>query len=195
LQRSHYYVCGGEESYGYSAADFVRDKDGNGSVVVFAEVAAYAKSRGLTLPEVLDEVFREYGFYLEKGGNLTFEGAEGAAKIAKLVQSYATKPPLEIAGVAVSATRNHATDEVRDIEGDLLPREGMLVIELADGGRIAIRPSGTEPKIKFYMFARKDAAPGARPTPDELVKTKFHVHAALEALWAWIQADVAARLA
>ena len=195
LQRSHYYVCGGEESYGYSAADFVRDKDGNGSVVVFAEVAAYAKSRGLTLPEVLDEVFSEYGFYLEKGGNLTFEGAEGAAKIAKLVGSYATLPPLEVAGVAVSATRNHATEEVRDIEGDLLPREGMLVIELADGGRIAIRPSGTEPKIKFYMFARRDPVPGGKATADELAKTKFHVHAALEALWAWIQADVAARLA
>jgi phosphoglucomutase len=195
LQRSYYYVCGGEESYGYSAADFVRDKDGNGSVVAFAEVAAYAKSRGLTLPEVLDEVFSEYGFYLEKGGNLTFEGAEGAAKIARLVQSYATLPPLEVAGVAVSATRNHATDEVRDIEGDILPREGMLVIELADGGRIAIRPSGTEPKIKFYMFARRDPVPGGHATPDELVKTKFHVHASLEALWAWIQADVAARLA
>src|SRR5205823_424983 len=101
LAKSHFYVCGGEESYGYSAADFVRDKDGNGSVVVFAEVAAYAKSRSLTLPEYLDEIFAEYGFYLEKGGDLTFEGAEGAAKISRLAQSYAHTPPSQINGTAI----------------------------------------------------------------------------------------------
>ena len=94
LAHSSYYVCGGEESYGYSAADFMRDKDGNGATVVFAEVAAYAKSRGLTLPELLDEVYAEYGYYLEKNGSLTFEGAEGAMKIAKLVASYAQHPPV-----------------------------------------------------------------------------------------------------
>ncbi len=195
LEKSHFYVCGGEESYGYSAADFVRDKDGNGSVVVFAEVAAYAKSRGLTLTEYLDEVFAEYGFYLEKGGNLTFEGAEGAAKIARLVASYAGQPPKELNGAAVSAVRNHAEEDIRDSEGDLLPREKMLMIELADGGRVAIRPSGTEPKIKFYLFARRSPAPGAKFTPPELAKIKAEVAASLDALWAWIQRDVEARLA
>jgi phosphoglucomutase len=195
LAESHFYVCGGEESYGYSAADFVRDKDGNGSVVVFAEVAAYAKSRGLTIPEYLDEVFAEYGFYLEKGGNLTFEGAEGADKISRLVASYASKPPGDINGTAVSATRNFAVEDIRDIEGDLLPKEKMLMIELADGGRVAIRPSGTEPKIKFYLFARKAPAPGAKFTPAELTQIKGEVSAALEDLWTWIQRDVDARLA
>lgn len=195
LEKSLFYVCGGEESYGYSAADFVRDKDGNGSVVVFAEVAAYAKSRGLTLPEYLDEVYAEYGFYLEKGGNLTFEGAEGAAKIAKLVTSYATQPPKDLNGVAVSATRNFAEEDIRDSEGDLLPKEKMLMIELADGGRVAIRPSGTEPKIKFYLFARRAPAPGAKFTSSELATIKSEVTAALETLWTWIQRDVDARLA
>jgi phosphoglucomutase len=194
LEKSHFYVCGGEESYGYSAADFVRDKDGNGSVVVFAEVAAYAKSRGLTLPEYLDEVFAEYGFYLEKGGNLTFEGAEGAAKIARLVASYATQPPKELNGAAVAAVRNHAEEDIRDSEGDLLPREKMLMIELADGGRVAIRPSGTEPKIKFYLFARRSPAPGAKFTAPELATIKAEVASSLDALWAWIQRDVETRL-
>jgi len=195
LAKSHYYVCGGEESYGYSAADFVRDKDANGSVVVFAEVAAYAKSRGLTLPEYLDEVFAEYGFYLEKGGNLTFEGAEGAAKIARLVESYATKAPADLQGVPVTATRNHAVEDLIDTEGDKLPKEKMLMIELSDGGRVAIRPSGTEPKIKFYLFARRAPAPGSKFSPTELAQIKTEVTASLESLWTWIQRDVEARLA
>ena len=117
LEHSSYYVCGGEESYGYSAADFVRDKDGNGAAVVFAEVAAYAKSRGLTLGELLDEVYAEYGFYSEKNGSLTFEGAEGALKIAKLVASYAQHPPAEVDGVAVAGVRNFATEEFRRRRG------------------------------------------------------------------------------
>jgi phosphoglucomutase len=194
LERSHFYVCGGEESYGYSAADFIRDKDGNGSVVVFAEVAAYAKSKGLTLPDLLDEIFCEYGFYLEKGGNLTFEGAEGAASIARLVQSYAEHPPKDVDGVSVAATRNHAVEDMYDIEGDLLPKEKMLVIELVDGRRVAIRPSGTEPKIKFYMFARKDPSSGVPFTVAELATIKSAVATSLDVLWSWIQADVAARL-
>ena len=195
LAQSTFYVCGGEESYGYSAADFVRDKDANGSVVVFAEVAAYAKSLGLTLPEYLDEVFAEYGFYLEKGGNLTFEGAEGAAKIGRLVVSYSEHPPGEVGGVKVTATRNFAVDEIRDIEGQLLPKEKMLSIELADGRRVAIRPSGTEPKIKFYMFARRDPAAGAKFSTAELAKIKADVSSSLDALWNWIQKDVEYRLA
>ena len=195
LERSSFYVCGGEESYGYSAADFVRDKDGNGSVVVFAEVAAYAKSRGLTLPEYLDEVVAEYGFYLEKNGNLTFEGAEGAAKISRLVASYAETPPRDANSVAVTATRNFAVENIVDCEGDLLPKEKMLMIELADGRRVAVRPSGTEPKIKFYMFASRLPAPGAKFTNAELAAIKADVAASLDTLWSWVQRDVEARLA
>src|SRR4029077_5370817 len=93
LKNSYFYVFGGEESYGYSGADFVRDKDANGAAVMFAEVAAYAKSRGLTLLGLLDEVYSEFGLYLEKNASMTFEGAEGAAKIKRLVESYSENPP------------------------------------------------------------------------------------------------------
>jgi phosphoglucomutase len=195
LQHSSYYVCGGEESYGYSAADFVRDKDGNGSTVVFAEVAAYAKSRGLTLIDLLDEVYAAYGFYLEKNGSLTFEGADGAAKIQRLVDSYAKLPPATADGSAVTGTRNFAAETFTDSEGDTIPKEKMLMIDLLDGRRIAVRPSGTEPKIKFYLYARRAPAAGHSFTPAELAPIKSEVKASLESLWVWIQADVKQRLA
>src|SRR5205814_8102897 len=89
LAESAFYVFGGEESYGYSGADFVRDKDANGSVIMFCEVAAFAKCRGQTVDQLLDEVFTIFGYFEEKNGSLVFEGAEGADKIARLVESYA----------------------------------------------------------------------------------------------------------
>ncbi len=194
LELSSYYVCGGEESYGYSAADFVRDKDGNGSAVVFAEVAAYAKSRGLTLPGLLDEIYAEYGFYFEKNGTLTFEGAEGAAQIEALAASYAEHPPKEILGVAVTGTRNFAAETFIDSEGDEIPKEKMLMIDLADGRRIAVRPSGTEPKIKFYLFAKRLPSPGARFFKTELMEIKTAVKSSIDAVWDWAQKDAAQRL-
>jgi phosphoglucomutase len=195
LKHSSFYVCGGEESYGYSAADFVRDKDGNGSAVVFAEVAAYAKSRGLTLDALLDEVYATYGFYLEKNGSMTFEGADGAAKILRLVESYAALPPTDADGVPVTRTRNFATETFTDVEGDTIPKEKMLMIDLADGRRFAVRPSGTEPKIKFYLYAHRTPDAGSLFTAEQLVTIKAEVRAALEALWTWIQSDVDLRLA
>ena len=194
LTHSSFYVCGGEESYGYSAADFVRDKDGNGAVVVFAEVAAYAKSRGLTLDQLLDEAYAEYGFYLEKNGSLTFEGADGAAKIQRLVESYAALPPTDVENVPVTEVRNFATTTFHDVEGDVIPKEKMLMIDLADGRRFAIRPSGTEPKIKFYMYARRSPEAGRTFTREELETIQLEVRASLEQLWTWIQEDVDIRL-
>ena len=193
LKHSTYYVAGGEESYGYSAHDFVRDKDANAAVVLFAEVCAYAKSRGLTVDAYLDEIYAEYGFYFEKNGTLTFEGADGAAKIAKLAASYAKQSPKEMDGSAVTVSRDFKSQTFKDAEGDTLPKESMTMFDLADGRRVAVRPSGTEPKIKFYMFARRDPK-GTKFTATELSKTKKDVAAALERLWLWIQADVKARL-
>jgi phosphoglucomutase len=193
LKHSTYYVAGGEESYGYSAHDFVRDKDANAAVVLFAEVCAYAKSRGLTVDAYLDEIYAEYGFYLEKNGTLTFEGADGAAKIAKLATSYAKQAPKQMDGVAVTGARDFKSQTFKDVEGDTLPKESMVIFDLADGRRVAVRPSGTEPKIKFYMFARRDPK-GAKFTASELAKTKKETAAALDGLWTWIQTDVKARL-
>lgn len=189
LEHSSFYVFGGEESYGYSGSDFVRDKDGNSAAVMIAEVAAYAKSQGLTLVSLLDQIYEEYGFYLERGESLTMEGAEGAAEIKKLVDSYAAKPPTEIDGSKVVAIRNFATDTIHDVEGDKIPAEAMLIIELADKRRVAVRPSGTEPKIKYYMFASQ--APGTEP----LAAAKKSVADSLERLWQALKADSSARLA
>ncbi len=193
LSDSSFYVFGGEESYGYSGADFVRDKDGNGATVMFAEVAAYAKSRGLTLGELLDEIYAEYGFYLEKNGALTLEGAEGASQIKSLVASYAGEPPAELGGTPVVATKNFAQQTFQDCEGDTIPSENMLMFELADGARIAVRPSGTEPKIKFYMFARRSPASGSFDKA-ELSKVKSEVRAWLDSLWEELQEDARRRL-
>src|SRR5207249_2251890 len=149
----------GEESYGYSAHDFVRDKDGNAASLMFAEVAAHGKSRGMTVGQLLDEAYSIFGFYSEKNASLYFEGAEGAAKIRKLVDSYAASPPKEINGIRVKSVKNFAEQTFRDVEGDEIPKEKMLIYELENGSRIAVRGSGTEPKIKFYMFANVNPQP------------------------------------
>ena len=189
LKNSYFYVFGGEESYGYSGADFVRDKDGNGAAIMFAEVAAYAKSNGVTLDQLLDQIYLEYGYYQEKTGSLAFEGAEGAEKIRRLADSYNVNPPVEISGSKVVAVKDFATGKVQDVEGDLLPREKMTMFELADARRIAVRPSGTEPKIKFYLFGKK---PGV--SAESLAQAKEALAAALESLWAWVQEDAKKRV-
>lgn len=193
LEHSSLYVFGGEESYGYSGSDFVRDKDGNSAAVMIAEVAAYAKSEGITLTGLLDRIYCEFGYYLERGESLTMDGAEGALQIKKLVDSYAANPPLEIDGAGVVSTVNFATETIHDSEGDQIPAEAMLMITLSDHRRIAVRPSGTEPKIKYYMFAAEKA--GARAfTTEELAAVKPRVAASLDRLWQFLRADAAARL-
>jgi phosphoglucomutase len=194
LKYSTLYIFGGEESYGYSASDFVRDKDGNSAAVLIAEAAAYAKSRQLTLPDLLDEIFSEYGVYLERGESLTMEGAEGAALIQKLVDSYAANPPTELAGSRVASIINFATDTIHDVEGDLIPAEAMLIITLADECKIAVRPSGTEPKIKYYIFAVKKPAPGSRFPATELAGIKAAVTSRIAELWKALDSDAKARL-
>ena len=192
LAHSAFYIFGGEESYGYSGADFVRDKDGNGATIMFCEVAAYAKSLGLTVDALLDQVYAQVGYYLEKNGALTFEGAEGAAKIQRLLATYASDPPNEMLGSKVTSIRNFETDTIRDVEGDEIPKEKMLIFELADRTRVAVRGSGTEPKIKYYLFAQRRRE-GGEFTPAELEAIKPQVEKKLEALWQWLQEDAASR--
>ena len=194
LAYSSFYVYGGEESYGYSAADFVRDKDGNGAVIMFCEVAAYAKSRGQTVDQVLDQIFAQVGYSAEKTSSLVFEGAEGANKIASLMESYAANPVGEILGSEVASIRNFETDEIRDVEGDLIPKTKMLIFEFEDGTRIAVRPSGTEPKIKYYLFVRRQPEK-AKSAGATLERVKVEVGKHLDALWDWVRKDAESRLA
>jgi phosphoglucomutase len=190
LEYSHWFVYGGEESYGFSGADFVRDKDGNGAAVMFAEVTVWAKSRGQTLDQLLDDIYLEYGFYTEKSHSLVFEGAEGADKIRRLAQSFLSSPLTEIDGAAVTRSQDFSKGDVRDNEEDLVPKENMVIFELADGRRVAVRPSGTEPKIKLYLFARRDCL-----TPQSLAVAKAELPASLDRLWDWFQAEAKRRLA
>jgi phosphoglucomutase len=186
LEYSRFFVFGGEESYGYLGSDSVRDKDANGATLMFAEVAAYAKSIGKTVPGLLDGIYQEFGYYLESGKSLVMEGADGAAKIQSLAGSYADNPPASVDGSPVARVRDFAKQELFDQEGDLLPKEKMLFVDLEDGRSFAVRPSGTEPKIKFYLFGK--AAPGG-----DLAAAKTAVGDGLERLWAWIEADAAGR--
>ena len=188
LKDSLFFVFGGEESYGYNTGDFVRDKDGNAAVICFAEVAAYAVSQGITVVTLLDRIYCEYGFYLERGESLNFEGAEGAAKIKKLVDSYAGNPPGEIAGAKVLSVLNYATQDIYDSEEELIPKEAMIVFEISGGHKVAVRPSGTEPKIKYYLYANEKSASGTF-SPEELAATKLRVAEGLENLWQWLKAD------
>ena len=186
LEYSRFFVFGGEESYGYLGSDALRDKDANGAALMFAEVAAYAKSLGKTLPQLLDEIFTEYGYHLEIGKSLVMEGADGADQIQALANSYALHPPTVVDGAAVLRLRDFAKQDLFDQEGDPLPKEKMLFVDLDDGRSFAVRPSGTEPKIKYYLFGK--ASPGG-----DLASAKSQVGCALASLWNWIEQDAATR--
>lgn len=195
LQHSKFLIFGGEESYGYMGDDFSRDKDGNGAVVMFAELAAYAASLGLTVAGLLDQVYSEVGYFLERNESKVFEGATGAAQIAKLADSYGSNPPKEVDGSAVVNVRDFRKDEIKDEEGDVVLKEKMLFVDLADGRSFAVRPSGTEPKIKYYMFGRSVPAAGQSLSAEELAAAKAKVSAGLASMWAWLDKDIDARLA
>jgi phosphoglucomutase len=192
LTHSSLYVFGGEESYGYSGGDFVRDKDGNGAVIMFCEVAAYAKSKGLTVAALLDDIFSEFGYFEEYTGSLTFEGAEGSETIKRLLASYVTNAPAEMLGTPVAHVKNFETETFRDVEGDEIPKEKMLIFELQDRTRIAVRGSGTEPKIKYYLFAQ-ERPDGSSFTSEQLAAIKKKVGARLQDLWQWLRQDAMTR--
>jgi phosphoglucomutase len=193
LEHSSYYVFGGEESYGYSGGDFVRDKDGNGAAIMFCEVAAYAKARGLTVDALLDEIFSEFGYFQEYTGSLTFEGAEGAETIKKLLASYLTRSPNEMLGAQLVQVKNFETDTYRDVDGDEIPKEKMLIFEFGDHTRIAVRASGTEPKIKYYLFAQRRPKE-ANFIAAELAAIKKEVGQHLERVWEWLREDASTRV-
>jgi phosphoglucomutase len=188
LLGSKFVIFGGEESYGYTGGDYVRDKDANAAVLMFAEVAAWAKSQGLTLAEYLDNIYREMGYYSEKLGTLTFEGASGAAQIQKLLASFRSAPPAAYQGQAVTGVDDFGLQDFADADGKKIPKETMLLFHLADGSRMVVRGSGTEPKIKFYFLTRADAK-------GDLAAIKTERKAFLDKWWDEVQEDVKKRVA
>ena len=188
LEKSRFVIFGGEESYGYTGGDYVRDKDANAAVLMFAEVAAWAKSKGQTLAEYLDAIYRELGYYTEKLGTLTFEGAQGASQIQKLLASFRAKPPKAYQSQAVKSVDDFGLQDFADADGKSIPKETMLLFHMADGSRMVVRGSGTEPKIKFYFLTRADAT-------GDLTAIKLERKAFLESWWNEVQEDVKKRVA
>jgi len=188
LQHSTFYVFGTEESYGYLPNDYLRDKDGNSACLMFAEVCAWVKSRGLTVPEYLDEIFLRYGFYLEGVINIYYEGASGNAKIKRILESYRSNPPKAFCNVTVTKFQDFGREKITDADEHTIPLQDLYVVTLSNGYSFAARGSGTEPKMKFYLFANEQVATAA-----ELPAVKARVRATLEALNKLIEADAKAR--
>ena len=170
---SKQYVFGAEESYGYMPCDFVRDKDAVTSAAFIAEAAAFAAAEGMTLYGLLHRLFEKYGYFREGAKSLTLPGADGAAKIKSMMQSLRERPPASIGGVAVATVGDLKTGDIRDTKSGKvrgrydLPASDVIAMTLADGTKVIARPSGTEPKIKFYILTREapgDVARGAAKT-------------------------------
>jgi len=188
LRHSCLFLLGAEESYGYLADDAVRDKDANSAVLMLAEYAAVLRSRGRTLLDALDALHLSHGAHHEDLLNLTFEGAEGAAAIRRIISSWRASPPATVDGSKVARLTDYERDEVIDAEGERMPPEEFLVADLADGRRVAVRASGTEPKIKFYSFTRSEAADA-----DDLPAARERARKAALSLRSWLEADARRR--
>lgn len=152
----HTFLFGFEESYGYLVKSFARDKDSIQATVLLAEVAAYYKSLGKTLYDGLQDLFAEYGYFVENTQSLTFKGIDGAEKIAALMAKFRAEQPTSFGNIAVTKyadfTLQTETDVQTGVESTMaLPKANVLKYWLADGSWVAVRPSGTEPKIKLYV--------------------------------------------
>jgi phosphoglucomutase len=187
-QHSTFYIFGTEESYGYLPNDYLRDKDGNSACLMFAELCAWVKGRGLTMPEYLDEVFLRYGFYLEGVINIYYEGASGNAKIKRILESYRSNPPKAFGDVTVAKFQDFGREKILDADGEQIPAQDLYVVTLSNGFSFAARGSGTEPKMKFYLFAQEKVANAAA-----LPEVKSRVRATLDRLNRLIEADAKAR--
>ncbi len=156
LEGKEQFIAGGEESYGYMIGDFVRDKDAIASCGLIAEMVAYAKDKGMTLYEMLLDIYVQYGFYLEHLISITKKGKDGAEEIKAMMKNWRENPPLTINGSKVTRLLDYEllveTDFVKGTKTPILqPKSDVLQFYTADGCKISARPSGTEPKIKFYF--------------------------------------------
>ena len=188
LDYSTYFVFGGEESYGYLASDKLRDKDANAAVVMFCELAAYLKAQEMTFPEYLDSLYLQHGYYEEKTINIYFEGAAGSQKIKNILESYRSNPPQAFGDVTVSGFTDFGKDEIVDADGKRIAPQDFYFLELSNGYSFAVRGSGTEPKIKFYVFGRSDVT-----DPEELAEVKIAAGKVMETTLAAIDAEARQR--
>ena len=154
-KHNHTYMMGFEESFGYLIKPFVRDKDAIQAVLVVAELAAYYRSRGLTLADGIEEIYKEYGYYAEKTISVTLSGVDGAEQIKAIMAKFRNNAPKEWNGTAISVIEDFKAQTSTATDGTVTalttPPSDVLKYTLADGSWIAVRPSGTEPKIKFYI--------------------------------------------
>ncbi|MEN8790940.1 MAG: phospho-sugar mutase [Lentimonas sp.] len=188
LDYSTFFVFGGEESYGYLATDKLRDKDANAAVVMFCELAAYLKAQETTFPEYLDGLYLQHGYYEEKTINIYYEGAAGSQKIASILQSYRTNPPKAFGDIKVSGFTDFGKDEIIDADGKRIAPQDFYFLELSNGYSFAVRGSGTEPKIKFYVFGRSDLT-----DPEEMDAVKAAAGEVMQSVLKAVEADARAR--
>ena len=172
---SYRYILGFEESYGYMAGDYVRDKDAVTASMLIAEMAAYYYAKGLTLHGAIAALYEKYGYFAEKTINLVMSGTDGPDRMAALMASLRSDPPAELGGRRVMRVRDYKDGTV-SVPGlgpvDRTPISGsnVLYMELEDGTCFIVRPSGTEPKIKFYILARGENAQACRQAVEDCTK-------------------------
>jgi len=163
LEGKKKFIAGGEESYGYLVGDFVRDKDGVSACAMVAEVVAYYKTQGKSVFDVLAEVYHQFGFYKESLISVTKKGKDGAEQIQALMNGFRVNPPSEMNGVAVDrivdvkeSTITHVKTGKKEVL--VMDKSNVMQFYLADGSKISARPSGTEPKIKYYFSVNSPLA-------------------------------------
>lgn len=179
LEGKKEFIGGGEESYGFMISDFVRDKDAVSACAMIAEMTAYAQDQGKSLFDMMVEMYINYGFYLERLISVTKKGISGEEEIARMMKTLRDNPPAEINGSNVVAVRDYASSEEKNlITGNVkkldFPASNVLQFFTADGSKISARPSGTEPKIKFY-FSVKDtlSSPDKFDEMQDMLKTRI----------------------
>ncbi len=178
-REGHRFVFGYEEALGYTVGDLVRDKDGISAAVLAAEVAAVLRSRGRALLDELDDIARRYGLYVSTQVNVTKKGASGPARIASLMDRLRASAPSQIGAHSVEAVCDYQAQRrvARGVTSSLaMPRSNVLAFELQGGSRIIARPSGTEPKVKFYFDVREtigaeETVPEARARAEKTMRT------------------------
>lgn len=164
LEGKQKYICGGEESYGFLPGDYVRDKDSVGAICMIAEVAAWAKDQGKTLYQLLKDIYIEYGFSQERLISIVRKGKAGADEIKAMMQDFRSNPPATLGGSKVCLIKDYSTLKAsnpltgKSEQLDFPATSDVLQFFTEDGSKVSVRPSGTEPKIKFYFEVKTDMA-------------------------------------